>query len=106
MCLSLSDGDIVEQRPQILDSDILLLPSWPASALSNAMTSLHDLGCRRYDENEVVQIQMVDPPHCFCSSLNGILISETKFMDSIPSVEMLYTIRVLHCMNGSSGLLS
>ncbi|MCJ1279822.1 hypothetical protein MMC21_007646 [Puttea exsequens] len=24
-------------------------------------------------------------------------------MDSIPSVEMLYTIRVLHCMNGSSG---
>ena len=100
--LSLSDGDIVKQRPQILGSSVISPPSWPASALSNAMNSLHDLECRRYNENEVVQIEMVDPPHCFCSSLNGILVYETKFMDSIPSVEMLYTIRVLYCMNGSS----
>ena len=101
--LSLSDGDTVKQRPQILGSGILSPPSQPASALPSVMTSLHDLGCRRYDENEVVQIEMVDPPHCFCSSLNGILVYETKVMESIPSAETLYTIRVLHCMNSNSG---
>ena len=101
--LSLSDGAIVKQPPQISDAGILLPPPWSAYASSNAMTSLHDLGCRRYDEIEVVQIEMVDPPHCFCSSVNGVLVYEIKFTDSVPSIEMLYTIRVLHCMNGSSG---
>ena len=101
--LSLSDVDIVKKRPQIPDSGILAPSSWPLSAMSDAMTYLHDLGCPRYDESEVVQIEMINPPHCFWSSLHGMLVYETKFMDSIPSVEMLYTIRVLHCMKGSSG---
>ena len=45
----------------------------------------------------------MDTPNCFCSSLNGLLVYEVKFKDSTPTVELLYAIRVLHCMNGSPG---
>ena len=69
-----------------------------------ALTYLHDWGCKRYDESEVVQIKIVDPPNCFCSSLNGLLVYEVKFRDSTPPAEMLYAIRVLHFMNGSPGI--
>lgn len=103
MHLSLSDQDTIKRRPQLSHNDPLSTPSWPLSTPSNALTYLHDLGCGQYDESEVVQIKMVDPPHCFCSSLNGLLVYEIKFKDSIPTVEMLYAIRVLHCMNGSPG---
>ncbi|MCJ1265528.1 hypothetical protein MMC22_005408, partial [Lobaria immixta] len=103
MHLFLTDQDTIKRRPQISHNDPLSTPSWPLSTPSNALTYLHDLGCGRYDESEVVQIKIVDPPHCFCSSLNGLLVYEIKFKDSIPTVEMLYAIRVLHCMNGSPG---
>jgi hypothetical protein len=103
MYLSLSDRDTVKRRPQVSRTDALSTPSRPLSTPSNALTYLHDLGCRRYDESEVVQIKTVDPPNCFCSSLNGILVYEIKFQDSTPTVGMLYAIRVLHYMNGSPG---
>ena len=103
MYLSLSDRDTIKRRPQISHVDALSAFSQPLSTSSNALTYLHDLGCRRYDESEVVQIKIVDPPNCFYSSLNGILVYETKFTGSIPTVELLYAIRVLHCMNGAPG---
>ena len=101
--LSLSDRDTIERRPQISHINTLSTSSRLLSAASNALTYLHDLGCRRYDESEFVQIQMVDPSNCFCSSLNGTLVHETKFTSPTPNVEFLYAIRVLRCMNGAPG---
>ncbi len=102
MYLSLSDRDTVKRRPQKSHTDALSTLGRLLSTPSNALTYLHDLGCRRYDENEVVQIKMVDPPYCFCSSLNGILVYEIKYKDSAPTVEMLYAIRVLHYMEAAA----
>lgn len=96
MYLSLTERDTIEWRPQIPHTDPLSMPCQSLSTPSKALTCLHDLGCRRYDESEVVQIKIVDPPNCFCSSLNGLLVYEIKFKDSTPSLEMLYAIRVLH----------
>ena len=101
--LFLSERDTVEWRPQILHSDPFSAPCQPLSTPCEGLTYLHDLGCRRYDESEVVQIKIVDPPSFFCSSLNGLLVYEIKFKDAIPPVGLLYTIRVLHCMAGSPG---
>ena len=101
--LFLSERDTVEWRPQILHSDPFSAPFQPLSTPCEGLTYLHDLGCRRYDESEVVQIKIVDPPNFFCSSLNGLLVYEVKSKDSIPAVGLLYTIRVLHCMAGSPG---
>ena len=99
----LSERDTVEWQPQKLRTNPLSAPCQPLSTPCKALSYLHDWGCQRYDESEVVQIEIVDPPNCFCSSLNGLLVYEVKFKDSTPSVEMLYAIRVLHCMNGRPG---
>ena len=68
-----------------------------------ALAFLEDLGCRRFKESEVTQIELLDPPSRFASSVNGMLVFETKFARSEPSAELLYNIRVLHCMNGCPG---
>lgn len=101
--LFLSERDTVEWRPRIPHNDPFSAPCQPLSTPCEGLTYLHDLGCRRYDESEVVQIKMVDPPNFFCSSVNGLLVYEVKFKDSVPAVGLLYKIRVLHCMNGSPG---
>lgn len=103
MCLSLSDQDTIKRRPQISHVDALPTFSRSLSASSNALSYLHNLGCRRYDESQVIQIDIVDPPNCFCSSLNGALVYEIKFTGSTSTVELLYAIRVLHCMNDAFG---
>ena len=103
MRLSLCNRDNVEQQPQIPQINTLLPPSRSLSTASNALNYLHDLGCQRYDESEVVQIKIADPSNCFCSCVNGILVYEIKSKDATPAVGMLYTIRVLHCMSGTQG---
>ena len=97
MDLFLSERDTVEWRPQIP------APYQPLSAPCKALSYLHDLGCQRYDESEVVRIKLVDSPDCFCSSLNGLLVYEVKIKDFNPTLETLYAICVHHCMNGSPG---
>ena len=101
--LSLTDGVGCKELSRTLDSVKVSPLSRPLSGSSTAIASLHDIGCHQYPESEVVQLEMVSPPSGFCSSLNGQLVFERKFMDSIPCSEMLYNIRVLHCMNGSPG---
>ena len=101
--LSLCDRDDIKLQTQVSNIDILSTPSLPLPVPSYTLAYLHDLGCQQYNESEVIQITMVNPPDCFCSTINGILVYEIKSKDSTPSVGMLYNIRVLHCMKGSSG---
>ena len=101
--LSLSDRDTIKRRPHLPYSGVPSTLSQPPSASSNALAYLHDLGCRRYNESEIVQIQIVDQPTRFCSSLNGKLVYEIKSPSSAPNVDFLYAIRVLHCMDNTPG---
>lgn len=103
LCLSLSDRDTIEWRPQVSPVDALSTSPRLLPASSALLNYLHDLGCKRYDESQVVQIEIIDPPCYFCSSLNGVLVFEIKFLDTTPTSEWIYAIRALHCMNGASG---
>ena len=105
ICLSLSDGDGVMAQPQKPHTKAPPASFPLSSAFSNALDYLHDLGCRQYDESDVVQLQIVDPPNRFCSSLNGTLVYEIMLPGSVPTVDLLYAIRVLHCMNGDPGFV-
>lgn len=69
----------------------------------NILGFLDDLGCPRFCENEVTQVELLDPPRSFVSCIGGTLVYEIKFVNSGPSCELLYTIRVLHCMDGRFG---
>ena len=103
--LCLSDLDIIKRQPQIPYLSEPSIFSQSVSASVNTLAYLHDLGCQRYDESDVVQIRIVDQPASFCSSLNGKLVYEIKSTASTPGVEFLYAIRVLHCMNGTAGFI-
>lgn len=105
LCLTLSDQDTIKWRPQISPVDTLSDLTRSLSATSKVLNYLQDLGCERYVESQVIQIEMVDPPNYFCSSLttDGALVLEIKFRDTTPSPELLYAIRALHCMNGVRG---
>ena len=69
----------------------------------DAVNYVRDLGCLRYVESQVVQLEIIDYPSRLRSCINGVLVMEVKCMDTFPSVEFLYGIRVLHCMKGASG---
>ena len=64
---------------------------------------LDDLRCPRYIESDVTQIQLLDPPNRFTSCLNGDFVYEIKFTGSIPDADLVYTIKVLHCLGGRAG---
>ncbi|KAL8789478.1 MAG: hypothetical protein Q9195_006803 [Heterodermia aff. obscurata] len=69
----------------------------------NVLGFLDDLGCPRFYEKEVTQVELLDPPRSFVSCIGGKLVYEVKFVNSGPSCELLYSIRVLHCMKGRAG---
>ena len=101
--LCLSNGDTIQQNSQIATNDATLpIPTSSAPSL-DALNYLHDLGCVRYVERQVTQIELVELPNCFASSIDGTLVYEIKSRDSTPSFEFLYSIQVLHCMEGVSG---
>ncbi|KAI4136923.1 MAG: hypothetical protein L6R39_007559, partial [Caloplaca ligustica] len=65
--------------------------------------TLEDLGCRRFIEDQVTQIQILDPPYRFASCVDGRLVYEVKNNSSIPNPDWVYNIRVLHCLDGVPG---
>jgi hypothetical protein len=67
------------------------------------ITTLDDLGCPRYFENQLIQIAMVSPPDRFITCVNGMLVYEIKFARSLPSYEYLYNIQLLRCMDDVPG---
>ncbi|KAL9043848.1 MAG: hypothetical protein Q9214_002976 [Letrouitia sp. 1 TL-2023] len=74
------------------------------SNFQNPMAFLNDLGCDQYLEDEVVQVQMLDPPGRFASCINGTMVYEVRLYNSKPTAELLYNIELLHRMKGTSGL--
>ena len=69
----------------------------------NVLSLLEDMGCEQFVEDQVTQVQMLDPPYRFASCLNGRLVYEEKNFSSIPNPEWIYNIQVLQCMNGVPG---
>ena len=72
-------------------------------AWREVLTFLDDIGCPRYLESEVTQLEMIDPPNLFASCCNGMLVLENMFTGSVPSLEYLYNIWLLYCMKGIPG---
>ena len=69
----------------------------------DVLTLLDDIGCPRFLESEVIQLEVVDPPCHFASYYKGMLVYETMFIRGAPTLELLYNIRLLHCMKGTPG---
>ncbi len=67
------------------------------------LTFLDDLGCPRYLESEVTQLEMIEAPYLFASCCKGMLVYENMFTRPVPSQETIYNIRLLHCMKGTPG---
>ena len=67
------------------------------------LSFLEDLGCPRFIEDQVMQIQMLDPPYRFASCLDGRLVYEVRNHTCIPNPEWVYNIKVLHCLKGVRG---
>lgn len=102
--LSLSDKKVAfEQSLPEKCLDMSLWISIPRHRSLDAVNYVHDLGCPRYVESQVVQLEIIDHPSRLRSCVNGILVVEVRCMDAFPSVEFLYNIRALHCMKGASG---
>ena len=103
ICLSLSSANVIsrQNQPSILDETLMARRS--SSPSLDALSFLHDLGCPWYVEDQVIQIEMLCPSNCFASWINGLLVYEIRFTSAIPSVDLLYNIHVLHCMNGAPG---
>ena len=53
---------------------------------------LDDLKCPRYLEQEVTQMQMIDPPNRFVSCLKGRLVYEIRFTTSTPDPSSVHNI--------------
>lgn len=100
---SLSDEVRFERNPSDTSLRMTLGIPIQRNRSRDAVDYVHDLGCSRYVESQVVQLEIIDQPSRFRSCINGILVYEVKCMDTSPSVEFLYSIRVLHCMKGASG---
>ena len=102
-------------RPSFSDDvtcEEIIVDATPESFLRASSSSLQsqdimgyirDLGCARYFESQVVQLEIIDPPSRFQSCINGILVYEIRPLEYHPNVEFLYEIRVLHCMKGAPG---
>ena len=74
---------------------------------SPGLALLDDMGLERFHEKRITQVYVIDPPVLYVSQLagEGSLVLETRLTRSYPSVEALYTIRVLHCLAEKRGFL-
>lgn len=99
---SLSDQDSIQEEHHNALMNLFPTTTESSNACQEILVSLDDLGCPRYFESEITQIEMLEPPNRFASCIDGVLVYETKFASSVPSPELLYNIQLLHCMNGVS----
>ena len=98
MHLLLSPQDVIVSKRSNVQIAKNARPTISRSLSVDAMMFLHDLGCPQYFEQEVVQMELLDPPSRFLSCLCGkFVVFETMFARAAPSPELMYNIRVLHC---------
>jgi len=96
------DGVEADESGQIIQ--LSPLPQ-PLSAKAAEMLSLlDDLGCPRYCDTELIPIAMLRGPNIFATYLRGRLLYEVKFTSFLPTDRSLYTVQLLHCMNGTPGI--
>ena len=98
----ISNPDFIQKQPHKYCIDSFPTSIESSSACQEILTLLDDMGCPRYCENEITQIEILDPPSHFASCINGMLVYETRFANSVPSPELLYNVKLLHCMTGVS----
>ena len=67
------------------------------------LSSLGDLGCPRYPEEEVTQIEAIDSPAYFASCVGGTLVYEVRFYQGTSTLELLYNIQLLRSMENVPG---
>ena len=103
MCQIL-DQDPVEAHDHGSCDSPYLDTNWLKRRCQGAMAFLNDLGCDQYLEDEVVQVQMLDPPSRFASYINGAMVYEFRLSSPEPSAELLYNIELLHRMKGARGI--
>ena len=103
---SLRSGNL--QRAELSSSRSTgILPSTPSEPTSRViLANLGDLGCRRYFEDEVIQVALLEPPGRFVACVYGTLVEETKSFRQPPRPSHLYTIQVLHCLRKVPGVLN
>lgn len=99
--LSEQDSIIIEHCPQ--KAMTLAIHSPYFEAWRGVLTFLDDIGCPRYLEREVTQLEIIEKSKQFASCFRGMLVYETMFNRPVPSPETLYNIRLLHCMKGTPG---
>ena len=69
------------------------------------LASLHHLGCPRYPEDKVVPLASLEFPDKFIACFEGELVVEVKSPHQPPSSDFLYTIQLLHCLRGATGIV-
>ncbi|KAH7418993.1 kinase-like domain-containing protein [Cadophora sp. MPI-SDFR-AT-0126] len=67
------------------------------------ISNLDHLGCRRYNENEVVQVARLDNARALVVFVNNRLLFESR-ITKLSEDFALYTIHVLHCLQGTPGV--
>ena len=103
LCCSLTAGDEVVKEKSHFELGSLLTATRPTCTSLESLAFLDDLGCRRIFENEVTQIEMLDSTGRFASCFHGRVVFERKFGSQVPGANLLYNIRVLHCMRDLVG---
>ncbi|KAL8901605.1 MAG: hypothetical protein Q9207_005117 [Kuettlingeria erythrocarpa] len=99
--LSLSDRYNNQNGPWELRGQMNPVPTRDICNGLEAWGFIEDLGCPRYHEIEVTQVEVLEAPNRFLSCLRGRMVMEIRFIDAFPGSELLYNIRVLHCMSES-----
>jgi hypothetical protein len=87
---SLSDQDSIQKQYHESQIDLFPTNTESSNACQEILIYLDNLGCARYFENEVTQIEMLDPLSRFAACIDGMLVYETKFASSVPSSELFY----------------
>lgn len=83
-----------------------LLKLLPSAKELSVLAFLYDLGCPRYVEKEIVHLGVISFP-IYTVCLHGEIVTERKINDPGSAIfhnTELYNIKVLHCLNGSTGI--
>jgi hypothetical protein len=104
-CLSLSVSEGDEVRSSTLSSNNHTFSGYSETSFAarEALELFRHMGCRQYFENEIVQLAIVRCWGSFATCVEGQLRYEHK-ISFLPNDQSIYTIQLLHCLNGIQGI--